>query len=311
MEDDVASLKTFSAAFLFSFGISLAGPDILIPEAAAQDDSVGIKIPLSAKNLSPGQRASMSRFIKDHINFIKEGELIMQNTLPNFEFVMTEKSFDKRLNATETYRARSMPSGSIAALHDFHTGEPIESCKTPCNLSVAPTESYHISHFKMGHLPFIRQITPEDRTFETIPRNMGANMFEAFLIGMQCQSEFRAQKNKADQDAKPCYRVPPLIPPDTYESGFCIAVFDVNQNGFPENIEAKDCTHPNFKRQSEAVVRSWTYTPKIERGQAVTQRGVETKLTYRIMDRSGELLAGPEGAMPKPGEESPLLNYKD
>lgn len=307
----MASLKTFGATFLFSLGISLTGPDILIAEASAQDESVSIKVPISAKNLPPRQRALMSRFITDHINFIKEGERIMQDTLPNFKFVMTEKSFDKRLNATETYRARSMPSGSIATLHDFHTGEPLESCKTPCNLSVAPTQSYHISHYKMGHLPFIRINTPEDRTFETIPRNLGADMLEAFLIGMQCQTEFRAQKNKADQDAKPCYRVPPLTPPDTYESGFCIAVFDVNQNGFTENIKAKDCTHPNFKRQSEAVVRSWTYTPKIERGQAVTQRGVETKLTYRIVDLSGELLAGPEGAMPKPGEENPLLNYKD
>ena len=256
-------------------------------------------------SLSKSEQAGFNHFLNAHMKFIREGEIQIQNDLPEYRLLYRVETFDERLNATHTYEALSIPAGSIAVLHDFHTGEPLQSCKSPCTLNVSPTQSYHITHYKMGHVPHIRVLEPDDLNYDPIPKSLGINFMEAYLKGLTCYRDFMKTPNKPDQDITPCHRAPPFIPPGTDVSGFCIAVFDVNKYGRTENIKATECTHENFVAQSEGIVQTWSYTPKIERGEPVTQTGVKTKLTYRIMDKTGALLPGPPGALPKENGVNP------
>ncbi len=239
------------------------------------------------------------RFMSDYFKNLKRGEQDFKTIKPDYRLVLSEEEFEPRLNATLEYEALTEPDGAIATLRDINTGAPLESCKTPCTLHMAPSQTYGITYFKAGHIPAERTLGPEDLKYDTIPVPMGVNLFDAYQIGMRCYKNFLALKNKPDEDAKPCYRAPPVVPSGVNESGFCIMVFDVNNYGRTENIRATDCTHEKFVRNSEMVVGTWSFTPKVERGMPVTQKDVKTKLTYRVMDDSGSLLPGPEGAMPK------------
>lgn len=246
------------------------------------------------------------RFMSDYFNRLKQGEQDIKTIKPDYRLVLKEETFEPRLNATLEYEALTEPDGAIVTLRDVNTGAALESCKTPCTLHLAPSQTYGISYFKAGHIPAELSLGPEDLEHETIPRPMGVNLFDAYQNGIRCYKDFKALKNKPDVDAKPCYRAPPVVPGGVSESGFCIMVFDVNNYGRTENIRATECTHENFVRNSELVVGTWSFTPKVERGMPVTQKDVKTKLTYRVMDDSGTLLPGPKGAMPKdykPGED--------
>lgn len=244
------------------------------------------------------------RFMSDYFKYLKRGEQNIQTLKPAYRLIMSEEDFEPRLNATLEYEALTEPEGAIVTLRDKDSGEPLEACKTPCILHLAPAQTYGVTYFKAGHIPVEQSLRPEDLKHETIPLPLGVNLFDAYQIGMRCYKDFMAVTNKPDGDAKPCYRAPPVVPSGVNESGFCIMVFDINNYGRTENIRA-DCTHETFIRNSELVVGTWSFTPKVERGMPVTQKDVETKVTYRVMDESGNLLPGPEGAMPKdykPGE---------
>lgn len=239
------------------------------------------------------------KFMNSYFDGLKQGEQDIKTYKPDYRLLLSEENFEPRLNATLKYEALTEPEGAIVTLRDKDSGAPLEACKTPCTLHLAPSQTYGITYFKAGHIPAELSLGPEDLKHETIPRSMGVNLFDAYLVGMRCYADFMAVQDKPDTDAKPCYRAPPVVPPGVNESGFCIMVFDVNNYGRTENIRATDCTHENFVRNSEMVVGTWSFTPKVERGMPVTQKDVKTKLTYRVMDDSGSLLPGPEGAMPK------------
>jgi len=249
------------------------------------------------------------KFQQDYIKFINKDIEAVKIDMPDYRLLKAVEDFEPRLNATLEYETLPDPSGAIATLHDIHSGEPLQSCQTPCILNMASGREYNVTYYKLGHVPRIIPMSSDDLKYKTIPWRLGVNMFEAYQKGFKCYRDFARQKSKPDQDAKPCYRAGPIVPSGTNESGYCFVRLDVNKFGRPENIDAYFCTHENFKANSEAIAVTWSYTPKIERGQAVTQTGVETKLTYRITDKAGALLKGPPGAMPRP-DEKPALSGK-
>lgn len=91
----------------------------------------------------------------------------------------------------------------------------------------------------------------------------------------------------SDRDAQPMVRIQPQYPPRAAErglSGYCLMRFDVSPDGTPTNIEAFDCSSSMFSRNSVRAVERWRYEPKIENGNAVWRRGVETRLEYQLAD---------------------------
>lgn len=91
----------------------------------------------------------------------------------------------------------------------------------------------------------------------------------------------------SDRDAQPMVRIPPQYPPRAAERGVegnCLMQFDVTPDGTPTNIVALDCTSSLFERSSIRAVERWRYEPRIENGNAVWRRGVQTSLDYQLAD---------------------------
>lgn len=89
----------------------------------------------------------------------------------------------------------------------------------------------------------------------------------------------------SDRDAQPMVRIPPQYPPRAAErgtEGFCLMQFDVTPDGTPTNIEALNCSSSMFVRASTRAVERWRYEPKIQDGNAVWRRGVQTRLDYQL-----------------------------
>ncbi|WP_421857784.1 energy transducer TonB [Oceanicaulis sp.] len=91
----------------------------------------------------------------------------------------------------------------------------------------------------------------------------------------------------SDRDAQPMVRIPPQFPPRAQErgiSGNCVMRFDVTPDGTPTNIEALSCTSSLFERSSIRAVERWRYEPRIENGNAVWRRGVQTTIDYQMAE---------------------------
>ena len=91
----------------------------------------------------------------------------------------------------------------------------------------------------------------------------------------------------SDRDAQPMVRIPPQYPPRAAErgtEGYCLMQFDVTPDGTPTNIIALDCSSSLFERSSVRAVERWRYEPKIQNGNAVWRRGVQTRLDYQLAD---------------------------
>ncbi len=91
----------------------------------------------------------------------------------------------------------------------------------------------------------------------------------------------------SDRDAQPMVRIPPQYPPRAAErgtEGYCLMQFDVTPDGTPTNIVAMECSSSLFERSSVRAVERWRYEPKIQNGNAVWRRGVQTRLDYQLAD---------------------------
>ncbi len=91
----------------------------------------------------------------------------------------------------------------------------------------------------------------------------------------------------SDRDAQPLVRIPPQYPPRALErgtEGYCDMRFDVAPDGTPANIVALKCSSSLFSRASSRAVERWRYEPKIQNGEAIWRRGVQTRLDYNLDD---------------------------
>lgn len=93
-----------------------------------------------------------------------------------------------------------------------------------------------------------------------------------------------------DRDAQPLIRIPPIMPPRAKWSGYCNLEFDVSPEGQPFNISARSCTEKLFERASIQSVRKWKYNPKIVDGKPVSRTGVQSKISFKLLDERGNIL---------------------
>jgi protein TonB len=97
----------------------------------------------------------------------------------------------------------------------------------------------------------------------------------------------------SDRDAQPLVRIPPIMPPRFAEgdkSGHCLVRFDVSPEGAPFNVNATYCSSSILERATTKSVLKWKFQPKIVDGLPTAMRGVENKVTFRLMDERGNIL---------------------
>ncbi|MEE2527023.1 energy transducer TonB [Hyphobacterium sp. HN65] len=85
----------------------------------------------------------------------------------------------------------------------------------------------------------------------------------------------------------PIVRIPPIYPPRLLErgiEGYCSMIFDVGTDGTPINIRASYCSNNGFERNSIRSVERWRYSPAMDNGTPIVQRGVTTQIDFAIRE---------------------------
>lgn len=96
-----------------------------------------------------------------------------------------------------------------------------------------------------------------------------------------------------DKTAQPILRSVAIVPRKALEegrSGHCIMRFNVDSLGRPFDVKAHSCSHPMFEANSIKATKKFKYLAKYKNGVPVNMNGVETKITYQVLDENGKLL---------------------
>lgn len=211
---------------------------------------------------------------------------------PNFRLVMHEEQFDDRLNAINPVTIKTKPEGAVATLYTFSTGEPVESCTTPCDLHIDNASPYFAIALKPGHSPYPIMLSGQHADDEHPEIWLGINYFDMIKEARTCYNNFK-NAPKVDGNAMPCLRVPPVMPPWAEESGHCNVLFDVTAKGRVIDAKTTSCTHDYYKEPSLQSLLWWAYTPKVERGVAVEEIGIPSKISFKLSDEDGNLIPEP------------------
>ena len=88
-------------------------------------------------------------------------------------------------------------------------------------------------------------------------------------------------------EPKPLVRIPPVMPPNANNSGYCRMEFDVQPSGDPANVKALYCTRDLFERSAVTAVSRWKYSapPSGE-----TYSGIQTQMSFQLINSLGEVL---------------------
>lgn len=211
----------------------------------------------------------------------------------------------------------TVPSGANVVIRSSGIEQ---SCTSPCTLQVSLRATDYMSITKKGYMPFA-----SNRPFDsTIASNIVAQAMtgkkltrggvpETLEFKLSTPEEYEArlmrraeQKRKSlvenresadcrdpslvDADAKPLITVPAQFPADADRSGHCMVLFDVNTSGLPVNVATPYCTEPMFSSPSVQSVEKWRFAPRLRNGEAVSICGVETKVSFKLMNERGDVV---------------------
>jgi len=104
----------------------------------------------------------------------------------------------------------------------------------------------------------------------------------------------------------PTVKAPPVFPMGAKLSGNCLAQFDLNAEGEPENIEIIQCTDNLFEWSATAAIRKFRFDKKD--GGA---KGLKQGLSYNLLSEFGQKLPVPDPVSPGivPDEPAKIKSY--
>lgn len=235
------------------------------------------------------QNAAYSEAVFDK-RYLDTMDLIEQDIrvqLPEFRLIKSDEQFTKRRNAMSPIKTKFYERDVQVTLHDMATGEPLETCLSPCELLRQAGFEYWAVGYKYGHFPYVFPVFPED---EFIVFQTDIGMTEILDLVIACRRTFEGLKRKIDGNAAPCVRQPPRIPMEAERSGHCYVNFDVDEQGYTENIRVDTCSEEMFRLYTEDAVSWWYYKPKVLAGTAVKQLGERSKVIFVLSDENGEVI---------------------
>ena len=99
----------------------------------------------------------------------------------------------------------------------------------------------------------------------------------------------------------PLKRIPPMMPRNAKRSGHVTIMFDVTDEGAPENIRVTGMTDVIFEKPAKSSVAKWRYSSRGEAEAENSRRDIATKISFKLTNRSGTLL--PEAPYSLKGSE--------
>ncbi len=192
----------------------------------------------------------------------------------------------------------SLPSGAFATLFEGYglgsfvdrTSKPLGGCTTPCTMKVdgrRPMFAFGELAKGKGELLPIAIHPLEKKGIEVyFSRARPIQVILSVLSTDDLTSE--TETAVFDKTAQPLVRATPIMPYTAKRGGSCDLVFDVTKQGVPTNIRTKSCDHYTFSPASITSVAKWQYAPALKNGVPVMRKGVETKVTFILIDKNGK-----------------------
>lgn len=94
-------------------------------------------------------------------------------------------------------------------------------------------------------------------------------------------------------------QVPPVMPSQAYQSGYCCMTYDIDQYGIPKRIRASYCTEAYLTEPSKNALAKWKYGAKKKDGTNVKSKNLTTYMSIRLTDSLGFIIPGKHGYMTK------------
>lgn len=135
------------------------------------------------------------------------------------------------------------------------------------------------------------------RAWEFTPRKVDGRSVDQEDVETTLTFTLEAPTKLADFDARPLVRLPAAYPAKCMRTAadeeFVRIEFDVSPEGATENIRVIDTTNKCLVQSAQASIAKWRYAPKLVDGKPVTRKGVQTVVTYVLIDASANEIREP------------------
>lgn len=92
----------------------------------------------------------------------------------------------------------------------------------------------------------------------------------------------------------PLKRIPPIFPRNGMTSGHVQLIFDITDEGKPENPRVISSTHRVFEGPALKALDQWVYTKKTEEEPVGARKEISTRITFILTDERGRKIPEPE-----------------
>lgn len=94
-------------------------------------------------------------------------------------------------------------------------------------------------------------------------------------------------------------RVPPVMPQQSSQSGYCCMTYDIDKYGLTKNISASYCTEAYLAEPSKQALAKWIYDTKKKDGTNVKSESLTTYMSFVLTDQFGAVIPGKNDFMTK------------
>ena len=82
----------------------------------------------------------------------------------------------------------------------------------------------------------------------------------------------------------------PKMPRSANRSGYCCAIFDVNKDGAPEDVDTTYCNQRKFKGPTIRAIKKWRFKPAIDKGTPLHTYDKTVIMTFRLTNEEGDII---------------------
>jgi len=92
-------------------------------------------------------------------------------------------------------------------------------------------------------------------------------------------------------------KVPPQVPAEAQQSGYCCMIYDINSDGGVKNAKVDYCTETYLAQPSVDALTKWKYKKLRKDGTPVAAKNLTTHMAFHIAYWDGTIVPGKFGYM--------------
>jgi len=92
-------------------------------------------------------------------------------------------------------------------------------------------------------------------------------------------------------------RVPPIMPAEAYQSGYCCMGHGIDKDGNVLDVKVRYCTENYLAAPSIVALSQWKYDPKRKDGTSTVTKNEDVYISFLLSTYEGEIIPGKHGFM--------------